>query len=493
MALSSVLDTDIRTFLIRDDGEEDLMFALWTPSYGSRRLTALLHTPLFPVDGDRQRHGNVSFNLQYFERACRDAVAMGCGIAFLHSHPGAGWQGMSPDDVTAEKRLAGPVAALTNLPLVGLTIGSDGTWSGRMWDHDKGKVFQRVWCHSVRSVGDRLQAHFDDNLVPLPSFREQLLRTVTVWGKQHHSNLARLRVGIVGLGSVGSMVAETLARIGMEQLVLIDFDEVQTHNLDRLMNVTMADIGRLKTVVVKRKIQRSATAARFTVDAVPYSLAEEQGYLAALDCDVLFSCVDRPRARRILNHMAYAHLIPVIDGGIEVRFKNGVFSGVDWQLQTAAPGRPCLECLKCFDPNDVSTEAAGKLDDPSYLKGLPSDHRFKRNENIFPFSENLASLEVLQFVALATGIAGIHDFGVQRYRYNPGILDMTCDSECRIDCDNRKLIGQGDRFFRLWGRDHAAAAARKRQSSNTVRKKGIALLERVAFSLKRRRDQKQSR
>jgi hypothetical protein len=99
VAISERLHRDLSEFLIRNDQQEDLIFVLWTPSQGQRRQTALLHSPVFPKDGDRQIHGNVSFNPEYFERVCALALKEKCGIAFLHSHPFPGWQGMSEDDV----------------------------------------------------------------------------------------------------------------------------------------------------------------------------------------------------------------------------------------------------------------------------------------------------------------------------------------------------------------------------------------------------------
>ena len=296
VAIPESLDTALRRRLIRPDGQEDLAFALWSPSEGSQRVTALLNTAILPDAGDRDVHGNVSFNRQYFERACQFALRESLGIAFLHSHPFPGWQGMSRDDVVAEQRIAGAAVGVTGLPLVGLTTGSDSTWSARFWEHDGGRTYRREWCTSVRVVGSQLRSAFANQLLPPPAFRDLFRRTVTVYGTETHADMARLRVGIVGLGSVGALVAESLARMGMTRFVLIDFDRVEPHNLDRLVSATEADIDRLKVEVARDRIRAIATAKLVDVQTAAFSVAEEPGYRAALDCDVLFSCVDRPRS-----------------------------------------------------------------------------------------------------------------------------------------------------------------------------------------------------
>ena len=110
VAIPGQIDSELQSFLIREDQQEDLLFALWSSSHGLLRQTALLHSPIYPDEGDRQRHGNVSYNPQYFEKACSIAMSEGCGIAFLHSHPFPGWQRMSLDDIAAEQKMAGTVA-----------------------------------------------------------------------------------------------------------------------------------------------------------------------------------------------------------------------------------------------------------------------------------------------------------------------------------------------------------------------------------------------
>jgi len=146
-----------------------------------------------------------------------------------------------------------------------------------------------------------------------------------------------------------------------------------------------------------------------------------------------------------------------------VRFRAGRFAGAEWQLQTVGPERPCLECLEAFSAGDADTDRHGMLDDPSYMSGLPSDHPLKRNENVYPFSTNLASLEFLQLVALAGGLTQIDSFGVQRYHFVAGIFESDDSKQCKPTCDIETITARGDRYFNLTGRDQTAEEARRRQ------------------------------
>ena len=81
---SSLLD-----HLVRDDRQEDLCFALYNPSDGLDRFTGIVYEVIFPEEGDRNVHGNVSFNPCYYERVLKIASEKNKGIAFLHAHPSA--------------------------------------------------------------------------------------------------------------------------------------------------------------------------------------------------------------------------------------------------------------------------------------------------------------------------------------------------------------------------------------------------------------------
>jgi hypothetical protein len=461
-AIPTNIDTALRSHLIRQDGQEDLCFALWNPSRGETRTTALVNDLVLPLDGDRYVHGNASFESQYVERVVSEAMRLRTGIAFLHSHLGPGWQGMSPDDVRAEIGLAGRVMGATGLPLVGLTVGTDGAWSARFWEKSGPRKYDRRWASSVRVAGDALRTTFNDSLLPAPRPNSRLVRTISAWGDERQAQLARLRIGVVGAGSVGCLIAESLARMGIGHVLLIDFDSVEEVNLDRLLHATQADIGRAKVEVLAAAIRRSATADNFRVQTSESSVVEKDGFLKALDCDLLFSCVDRPWARFALNLIAYAHLIPVVDGGIAIRSRAGRgLRHCSIRAHAVAPGRRCLECLGQYNSGLVSVERDGLLDDPSYIEGLPAEHELRARENVFGFSAVAAALETMQMLSMVISPSGASNPGAQIYHFVSGDVDKVGESACGQSCYFRSVIAKGDRVgISCIGEHHVAERER---------------------------------
>ena len=254
----------------RNKRQEDLCFALWRPSTGQVRHAALIDEIILPKKGERILHGNASFEPDYLARVMKITREKKAGLAFMHSHPSPGWQCMSNTDVEAERDVLAYPAGATGLPLVGLTIGTDGYWSARFWERDNGQM-RRQWCEKVRVVEPQgYKIYTNDNIIPPPSRKEVLKRTFDTWGSELQNTIARLKVGIVGLGSVGCIVAEALARIGITEVTLIDPDKVEEHNLDRLLYGTARDVGKLKVNLAKQAIQRKChrrknSDNRFTV------------------------------------------------------------------------------------------------------------------------------------------------------------------------------------------------------------------------------------
>lgn len=67
--------------------------------------------------------------------------------------------------------------------------------------------------------------------------------------------LAAARVAVVGLGGVGSYVAEALCRSGVGRLLLVDGDVYAPSNLNRQLGAILATVGRLKVEVTRERLQ----------------------------------------------------------------------------------------------------------------------------------------------------------------------------------------------------------------------------------------------
>jgi len=445
-ALTGPIDAEATAHLLRSDGQEDIAFGLWRPSTGAERITALVQELIMPGPGDRRVHGNVSFEPQYLERAMSTAAAKGAGLLMMHSHPqGRGWQGMSPDDVAAEQGNAAAVAGATGLPFLGMTLAGDRTWSARFWERTAPRTYPVAWCRNVRVIGDAFRVSFNpDHYGPRKS-QPRLVRTLSAWGDRTQASLVRLRVAVVGAGSVGGLVAEGLARMGFEHVDVFDFDDIEELNLDRLCYATPSHVGDLKAPVLARRLREIATADNFEAEAIPAPIYDPRAFRRALDYDLLFSCVDRPWGRHVLNYIANVHVIPVVDGGIATRRNRaGELAGADWRAHVAAPGRACLQCLGQYDAGLVQLEREGHLDDPTYIAALPEDHVLKARQNVFTFAMSCASFQLMQMLSMVVDPLGRANIGAQLYHFVGGELEPPNHPVCHEECLFPGLVAMGD-------------------------------------------------
>ena len=115
-------------------------------------------------------------------------------------------------------------------------------------------------------------------------------------------------IHIVGCGSVGSTIAENLARCGVKNMVLWDFDTVESHNIVNQM-FRQQDVGRLKVDALKDILCDINPELADSVSAKP------EGWRGKLMSGYIFLCVDSIELRRqiVERHMDNPYVKAVFD------------------------------------------------------------------------------------------------------------------------------------------------------------------------------------
>ena len=202
----------------------------------------------------------------------------------------------------------------------------------------------------------------------------------------------------------------------------------------------------------------------YAVDIHEHSVVQDDGYRIALDCDVLFSCVDRPWPRQLLDHIAYAHLIPVIDGGIAVRARPRLTKRRLEGPHRSRRAAPCLQCLGQYLPSDVTSSAPVTSTTPPTSKPSPRSPAPLATENVYAFSMACASLEILQWLSMSVAPLEIADVGSWNFHFvtgEPGPVEQLLQTRLPTTAHPRR---RGPRRSR---RPHRRAPRRRRRDRYT--------------------------
>jgi sulfur carrier protein ThiS adenylyltransferase len=105
------------------------------------------------------------------------------------------------------------------------------------------------------------------------------------------------KIGIAGVGGIGSNVAVNLVRSGLENLKIVDFDRVEASNLNRQFYF-FDQIGRLKVEALAENLRRIRPEVR--IETVVARIDQANCRMIFADCDLIVEGFDRQSDKKML-------------------------------------------------------------------------------------------------------------------------------------------------------------------------------------------------
>ncbi|HUS15469.1 MAG TPA: HesA/MoeB/ThiF family protein, partial [Chloroflexia bacterium] len=125
-------------------------------------------------------------------------------------------------------------------------------------------------------------------------------------GRAGQARLGAATVAVVGLGALGSAMAEALARAGVGTLRLIDRDVLELHNLQRQTLYTEADVAAALPKAVAAVAHLQAINSTITQQPQTVDLSAENVTALLAGADLVLDGTDNFAARYLLNDACVA-------------------------------------------------------------------------------------------------------------------------------------------------------------------------------------------
>lgn len=136
-------------------------------------------------------------------------------------------------------------------------------------------------------------------------------RLELIVGKEGFQRLANSTVAVFGLGGVGGGAVEALARAGVGNLVLVDFDTVCVTNINRQIIALESTIGRPKTEVMEERVKEINPDCQTICYNTKYT-AENSSQLLSTSYDYVIDAIDMVTSKLHLIESCYQQRIPII-------------------------------------------------------------------------------------------------------------------------------------------------------------------------------------
>jgi tRNA threonylcarbamoyladenosine dehydratase len=120
-----------------------------------------------------------------------------------------------------------------------------------------------------------------------------------LYGVSGAENIRAAHVAVIGIGGVGSWAAEALARSGVGQITLIDFDQVAESNINRQIHADSLSVGKAKVLAMQERIALLNPDCK--VNAIEeFANPENWAQMASASFDAVLDCCDQQKTKTAL-------------------------------------------------------------------------------------------------------------------------------------------------------------------------------------------------
>jgi molybdopterin/thiamine biosynthesis adenylyltransferase len=177
-----------------------------------------------------------------------------------------------------------------------------------------------------------------------------------------HRSVQRSRVLLLGAGGLGSGILQSLAGLGVGEVVLVDADTVETKNLARQFVYGLGAVGQPKVTAARDWVMSYSPGTRVIPVHERVADAAAVARLGA-GADVVVCAIDSPDdVHLMVNEACFTLGVPFVAGGLS--YSTLSYWSVD-------PGRtPCRLCLECHR-NDEALALPAILRQPPLIEPGP--------------------------------------------------------------------------------------------------------------------------
>ncbi len=190
--------------------------------------------------------------------------------------------------------------------------------------------------------------------------RQIILKNIGTFGQK---KILNSKVLIVGAGGLGCPIADLLARAGIGEIGIIDYDKVSLSNIHRQTLYTTKDINKYKVDIVKKKLNLINKEVR--VNTYNKKASEKNLVNIANKYDVIVDGSDNFKTKFLLNKFSLKLKKILIVGAIS-KFDGHIFA-----FNFNSKKGPCLKCFYQSEPSDdiLNCESEGILGSTANIVG----------------------------------------------------------------------------------------------------------------------------